>query len=138
MDLTVFEYLAQQITDNSDDEAVYKYMNVFLENDLTEDETKKVSEILKEVFERIGKPKITDIRQNIALYQQECIPSMKKFYRWLDTRLNKLANEEITKNEFLDMWNNAYGGILKKMNNPKTDFIDRHKIRNLIEWVTEI
>ena len=138
MDLTVFEYLAQQITDNSDDSAVFEYMKEFLDSDLTEEETKQVTTTLKETFDKIGKPTLTNFRHNLAIYSQNSEASVTKFYKWLDVRLNRLINEKITYVDFMDQWENVANGAIKKMKSTDTSIMDRVGIHNVIIFMNNL
>ena len=138
MDLLAFEYLAQQITDESDDTSVYDYMKHCLDEELTEEESKKVMEMLNEVCDRIGRPTVTDVQQNLATYSIGASDEMKKFYRWLNGKLEKVVKGEWDEKQFREYWNLQAEKVVDKMNDKGTGLLNRLALANIIIMIEDI
>lgn len=138
MSIEIFEYLAQQVLVKDDPTSCYELMEEYLKANFEKEENEKIINIIRETITDIGKPNITDIQENIALYAVERPDTMVKFYKWLNTRLNKVITEEWTLKEFIADWDSNYNKITKKMNSTKTQIIDRLALANIVIFIEDL
>ena len=93
---------------------------------------------IEEAFSKIKNQKIVSIQENLGLYTETAEAETKKFYIWLNARLEKLRTEEWTKQRFFESWYKAYDGIIKKAKDPATTTMDRIGIVNIMIMINDI
>jgi hypothetical protein len=138
MSLQVIEYLADKMINDIDNNTPFDLMAECLKDEYTEEETNEMTIILKDVFHKMGKPSVTTLQQNVALYSMDRPPDIQKFYRWLNARLTKVLTEEWTLKQFMSAWDKAYDSISDKMNSEQTKFTDRIGIANIVMMVNDL
>jgi len=116
-------------------ETIADYMQL---TGFVEGEEAIVNMTIDEAFSKMENQKIVLIQQNLGIYTETAEAETKKFYIWLNARLEKLRTEEWTSEQFFESWLKAYNGITKKIKDPKTTAMDRIGIVNIISMINEI
>ena len=116
-------------------ETIADYMQL---TGFVEGEEAIVNMTIDEAFSKMENQKIVLIQQNLGIYTETAEAETKKFYIWLNARLEKLRTEEWTSEQFFESWYKAYDGITKKIQDQKTPGMDRIGIVNIISMINEI
>ena len=116
-------------------ETIADYMQL---TGFVEGEEAIVNMTIDEAFSKMENQKIVLIQQNLGIYTETAEAETKKFYIWLNARLEKLRTEEWTSEQFFESWLKAYNGITKKIQDPKTTAMDRIGIVNIISMINDI
>jgi len=121
--------------DKSVAETIIDYMQL---TGFAEDEENLANMTIEKAFEKLSNQKIVLLQENLGLYTLTSGQEVKKFYMWLNARLEKVRIGEWTKDKFLGIWDNAIDGIMKKTNDKSISKMDRIGITNIIIMINDL
>ena len=136
IDRATLEVMIEQMLEG--DYSVYDTAKSIIEADLSEKDTKLVMDLFTKAYNGIELQNISDIQMSLALYTIGAEEDMKKFYKWVSDRLEKVLTKEWTLKQFFDKWDNAYTGIHDKMGNEDTGVFNRAAMANIVGFINDI